>query len=138
VSSSLAKNFAIAFYRYRMWLDEQEVPLVERNVLLRDTNHFLAYMTFSDTDYRPVFQRQALLQKARRAYRRFLRESMNMDSDGADSMLESVRHFLDFNAMSVAASSKPAAAGKKFVARVKSTPTQKQVQKQGAQKASAR
>lgn len=111
MSSSLAKNFAIAFYRYRMWLDEQEVPLAERKELLLHANHFLAYMTFSETNYRPVFQREVLLQKAKRAYRRFLRESMNMSSEGADAMLASVQHFCEFTAMS-AASSKPIAGAK--------------------------
>lgn len=131
MSSSLAKNFAIAFYRYRMWLDEQEVPLAERKDLLLHTNHFLAYMTFSETNYRQVFQREVLLQKAKRAYRRFLRESMNMNAEGADAMLASVQHFCEFTAMS-AASSKPTAGVK--------TPTRTKlgVQKAVGQRTTAR
>ena len=104
MKSSLTKNFAIAFYRYRMWLEEQQVEVSSKRVLLRDTNHFLAYLTFSETDFRAVFKKEELLKQGLRNYKRFLRSSMGLSDRNAASMLSSVKHFCQFNALSALAS----------------------------------
>jgi hypothetical protein len=102
VKSSLLKNFAIAFYRYRMWLEERQVP--DKATLLRDTNHFLAYLTFSSTDFRKALEDQKVFQRALSGYKRFLRSSMNVSDSEADKKLLSIKNFCDFNVWSAAAS----------------------------------
>jgi hypothetical protein len=87
-----------------MWLEEQEVVDSDKETFLRQTNHFLAYLTFSSADFRTALQNPVLLQRALRAYRRFLRSSMNYDSRMVERALQSVDHFCDFNELSVASS----------------------------------
>jgi len=100
VKSSLQKDFAIAFYRYRMWLDEQQVAGSRKGILLRHTNHFLAYLTFSSTDFRAALQRPEILQKALRSYMRFLRSSLNYSSRDIAVTIRSIQQFCDFTEIS--------------------------------------
>jgi hypothetical protein len=102
VKSSLLKNFAIAFYRYRMWLEERQVA--DKAALLRDTNHFLAYLTFSSTDYQKALADQKVFQRALTAYKRFLRTSMNASESDVNQKLMSIKNFCDFNVWAAAAS----------------------------------
>lgn len=104
MKSSLAKNFAIAFYRYRMWLEEQQVPSNDRKMYLRDTNHFLAYLTLSSTDFSDALSKPDTQLRALRAYKRFLRTSMNADPAIVEATLCSIKHFCDFNSLSQLAS----------------------------------
>ena len=102
MKSSLLKNFAIAFYRYRMWLEERQVA--DKATLLRDTNHFLAYLTFSSTDYRKALADQRVFQQALTAYKRFLRSSMHASESEVNNKLLSIKNFCDFNVWAAAAS----------------------------------
>lgn len=106
MKSSLLKNFAIAFYRYRMWLEESQIA--DKATLLRDTNHFLAYLTFSSADFRKALEDQRVFQKALTAYKRFLRSSMNASASDVQKKLLSIKNFCDFNAWCAAASSQGA------------------------------
>ena len=100
MKSSLQKNFAIAFYRYRMWLEEQKVA--DKSSLLQDINHFLAYLTFASADYNRALQSQKIFQKGLTAYKRFLRSSMNASESDVERRLCSIKNFCDFNVWSVA------------------------------------
>jgi hypothetical protein len=85
-----------------MWLEERQVA--DKATLLRDTNHFLAYLTFSETDYRKALADQKVFQKALAAYKRFLRSSMNCSESQVSQKLLSIKNFCDFNVWAAASS----------------------------------
>jgi hypothetical protein len=85
-----------------MWLEERQVA--DKATLLRDTNHFLAYLTFSETDYRKALVDQKVFQKALAAYKRFLRSSMNSSEFQVNQKLLSIKNFCDFNVLAAASS----------------------------------
>jgi hypothetical protein len=104
VKSSLKKNFALAFYRYRMWLEQEPIPANEKRFLLRNINHFLAYLTCSSVDFSNALKNPSLSQKALQAFRRFLRSSMHYDEKEIARTSAAVRHFCHFTGVSQAVS----------------------------------
>jgi len=96
-----------------MWLEEQQVPSADRKVYLRDTNHFLAYLTLSSTDFRNALSKPDIQLQAVRAYKRFLRVSMNACPANVEATLCSIKHFCDFNSLS-ALTSAPAPSNKQI------------------------
>jgi hypothetical protein len=115
MKSGLLKVFAIAFYRYRMWLEEERVPSHERRAAQRHLNHFFAYLTLASQDFHQILDKPDLRRRALRAYRRFLKESMHMESPAIDEYFTSIDYFFEFNELHKSRSSAPKPTARKKV-----------------------
>jgi hypothetical protein len=91
----------VHFVSYRTWLEGQSLCGELKCDYLRYINHYLAYLTLADNNYRQALTNTSKRTEATRAYRRYLRRTMRLDRSRILGIEQALDHFYGYLGLQV-------------------------------------